>query len=65
MMSGLATLALPFLHALEPELALFVESEIWPRLIVESARRGIPLALVNARLSEKSLARWQRASRLA
>lgn len=45
-----------------PDLGIFVESELWPNLIAEARRRGTALALVNARLSERSLARWQRAA---
>jgi 3-deoxy-D-manno-octulosonic-acid transferase len=44
----------------QPDLALFVESDLWPNLIVASARRGMPLILVNARLSENSFKRWRR-----
>jgi len=47
-----------FLDHWQPNAGIFVESEIWPRLIVESARRGVPLALLNARLSEKSVKGW-------
>ncbi|WP_299885523.1 3-deoxy-D-manno-octulosonic acid transferase [uncultured Ruegeria sp.] len=47
-----------FLNHWQPNAGIFVESEIWPRLIVESARRGVPLALLNARLSEKSVKGW-------
>ena len=49
-----------FLAAWRPDLALFVESELWPNLLVETRRRSIPLVLVNARLSERSFARWRR-----
>ena len=49
-----------FLDHWRPDAGIFVESEIWPRLIVETARRGTPLALLNARLSEKSVAGWQK-----
>ena len=43
-----------------PDLALFVESDLWPNLIMASAERGIPLILVNGRLSERSFGRWRR-----
>ena len=42
-----------------PDLALFVESDLWPNLIMTSAGRGIPLILVNGRLSESSFKRWR------
>jgi 3-deoxy-D-manno-octulosonic-acid transferase len=44
----------------QPDLAIFVESDLWPNLIVASAERGIPLILVNGRLSERSFNRWRR-----
>ena len=43
-----------------PDLALFVESDMWPNLVIEASARGIPMVLVNARLSENSFARWRR-----
>ncbi len=49
-----------FLNHWKPDAGIFVESEIWPQLIVESANRGTPLALLNARLSEKSVAGWKK-----
>ena len=48
-----------FLEHWRPDLALFSESDLWPNLILESAGRGIPLILVNARLSERSFRRWR------
>lgn len=49
-----------FLDHWKPDLAVFTESEIWPNLIMESATRGIPLALVNARMTKRSFRRWRR-----
>jgi 3-deoxy-D-manno-octulosonic-acid transferase len=49
-----------FLNHWQPDLAVFAESEIWPNLIVETALSGIPMALVNARMNEKSLRNWAR-----
>ncbi|MCL6284011.1 3-deoxy-D-manno-octulosonic acid transferase [Ruegeria sp. 2012CJ41-6] len=43
-----------------PQAGIFVESELWPRMLVEADRRGIKLALLNARLSQKSVQGWQR-----
>ncbi len=48
-----------FLEHWQPSLAVFVESEIWPNLILEASRRDIPLALVNARMSKTSFRRWR------
>ncbi len=49
-----------FLDHWRPDLAVFTESEIWPNLILESSARGIPLTLVNARMTERSFRRWRR-----
>jgi 3-deoxy-D-manno-octulosonic-acid transferase len=51
-----------FLDHWQPNLAVFVESELWPRQIVETHKRAIPLALINARLSQRSLKRWNKVS---
>jgi 3-deoxy-D-manno-octulosonic-acid transferase len=47
-----------FLEHWRPELALFVESDLWPNLILETAKRKIPMILINGRLSERSFSRW-------
>jgi 3-deoxy-D-manno-octulosonic-acid transferase len=49
-----------FLDHWRPDLALFVESDLWPNLILGTAQRRIPLILLNGRMSERSFARWQR-----
>src|SRR6185503_12430282 len=49
-----------FLDHWRPDLAVFTESEIWPNLIMESARRAIPLLLINARMTRGSFRRWRR-----
>lgn len=49
-----------FVEHWRPHLALFAESEIWPNTILELDRRGIPLFLVNGRMSERSFRRWAR-----
>jgi len=54
-----------FLNHWRPNLALFVESELWPNLLLETRRRDIPLVLVNARVSAKSFEGWKRAPGLA
>ncbi len=54
----------PYLDALEPRAVLLVETELWPNLLRLSRRRGVPVALVNARLSERSFRRYARLRRL-
>jgi 3-deoxy-D-manno-octulosonic-acid transferase len=48
-----------FLDHWRPQLALFVESDLWPNTLIETAARNIPMLLVNARLSERSFRRWR------
>lgn len=48
-----------FLDHWRPTVAVLTEQEIWPNLILEAHARGIRLALINARMSVRSLARWQ------
>lgn len=50
-----------FLDHWKPDAGLFVESDLWPNLILAAAARGVRLALVNARISARSAANWQRA----
>lgn len=54
-----------FLDHWRPDLGLFVESEIWPNLLLESARRAIPLALINGRMSKRSFEKWRRSPVMA
>jgi 3-deoxy-D-manno-octulosonic-acid transferase len=49
-----------FLDHWQPQLALFVESDLWPNLITACGKREIPLVLINGRLSERSYARWKK-----
>ncbi|MEP3630042.1 MAG: 3-deoxy-D-manno-octulosonic acid transferase, partial [Hyphomicrobiales bacterium] len=49
-----------FLKTWQPALAVFVESELWPNTMTELTKRHIPQVLVNARMSERSFARWKK-----
>ena len=49
-----------FLDHWRPDLALWVESEFWPNLLIETHARGVPLVLMNARMSDKSYRGWGR-----
>lgn len=49
-----------FLTYWQPDIAVFVESEFWPNLILTCRAQNIPLYLINAHLSEKSYHSWRR-----
>lgn len=49
-----------FLDHWRPDAALWVESELWPNLVLATQARGIPMVLLNARMSARSFARWRR-----
>ena len=54
-----------FLDYWRPDLAVWVESELWPNLLLETAARGTPMVLLNARISAGSHTGWKRARGLA
>src|SRR3984893_6044866 len=51
-----------FLDHWRPSLALFIESDLWPNLILSSAARRLPMVLINGRMSHRSFPRWRRIS---
>jgi 3-deoxy-D-manno-octulosonic-acid transferase len=48
-----------FLEHWQPDLAVFVESEIWPNLLLETKAKDVPIVLVNGRMSATSFRRWR------
>ena len=54
-----------FLDHWQPGLVLLAESELWPNMIMETSERGVPVVLVNGRLSSRSFGRWKRFGRTA
>ncbi|CUI51158.1 3-deoxy-D-manno-octulosonic acid transferase [Cognatishimia activa] len=54
-----------FLDHWQPDMAIWVESEIWPRMLVETKKRNIPMMLLNARVSGQTLNRWRMARKAA
>ncbi len=54
-----------FLDHWRPDAGVFAESELWPNLILAAQNRDIPLALVNARMTQSSLDRWARSAKSA
>jgi 3-deoxy-D-manno-octulosonic-acid transferase len=53
-----------FLTHFKPRICILMETEVWPNLIAQCVKHRVPVALVNARLSERSLAKAQRLSAL-
>ncbi len=49
-----------FLDHWRPNIVMFVESELWPNVIVRLEEAVVPLVLVNGRMSDRSFQRWQR-----
>jgi 3-deoxy-D-manno-octulosonic-acid transferase len=49
-----------YLKVLQPRMLVLMESELWPRMLVECGRTGVPVAVVNARVSDRSFARGMR-----
>jgi 3-deoxy-D-manno-octulosonic-acid transferase len=48
-----------FLDHWRPQVGLFVDSDIWPNLVLGAKARGIRLALVNARMTQRSYEKWR------
>ncbi|MCR1825353.1 lipid IV(A) 3-deoxy-D-manno-octulosonic acid transferase [Pseudomonas oleovorans] len=53
-----------FINRVKPRLAVVMETELWPNHIHQCAKRGIPVALANARLSERSARGYARFGKL-
>ena len=53
-----------YLRVLRPKMLVLMESELWPRLIDKCAKGGIPVAVANARISDRSFPRYMRLRRL-
>jgi len=54
-----------FLDHFRPRIGLIMETELWPNLLIECANRRLSVALVNARLSEKSARGYARFSQIS
>ena len=53
-----------FLNRIAPRVVIIMETEIWPNLLAQCRRRGVPVVLANVRLSERSAVRYRRFRRL-
>lgn len=49
-----------FLNHWRPDVALWIDSEFWPNLMTQTAARGVPMMLLNGRISERTLRGWRR-----
>lgn len=49
-----------FVRAFRPDAVLWFESEFWPNILMSVHEAGIPLILLNGRISDRSFRRWQR-----
>ena len=47
-----------FLNYWKPSLAIFIESEIWPNMLMNIKKKSVPLILLNARITKKSYNQW-------
>ena len=54
-----------FLNHWKPNLSIFIDSEIWPTLILQINKKKIPLVLLNARITKKTFERWKLAKKFA
>lgn len=53
-----------FIRHFKPRLCVLMETEVWPNVVAQCNAHGVPVALVNARLSERSLAKGKKMSTL-
>lgn len=53
-----------WLRTLHPAMVVLMETEFWPRMLVECRQSGVPVAVVNARISDRSWPRYRRLARL-
>ncbi len=47
-----------FINHWKPSIALFIDSEIWPNILINLNKKKIPIILLNARITKKSYRRW-------
>ncbi len=48
-----------FLHYWRPSVAVFIDSEIWPNMLINLKKNNVPTLLLNARITKKSFHRWK------
>ncbi len=60
----IGSMVMRFLKHFKPRICILMETEVWPNTVAQCARHQVPIALVNARLSARSLERGQRMAAL-
>jgi 3-deoxy-D-manno-octulosonic-acid transferase len=50
-------------ESVRPRMLILVETELWPNVILEARRRGVPVLIVNGRIADKTFQRYQRFQR--
>ncbi|MDC0384583.1 3-deoxy-D-manno-octulosonic acid transferase [bacterium] len=54
-----------FLEYWKPAIAIFIDSEIWPNMILDIKKKNIPLILLNGRINKKSFLKWKKLDQTA
>ncbi len=54
-----------FINHWNPSMALFIDSEIWPNMLINLKEKNIPTVLINARITKKSFKRWIKLKRFS
>ena len=53
-----------FFNYWNPDIGIWTESEFWPNLVVEAKNHGVPIGLINGRISDKSFKGWKRLGKM-
>ena len=54
-----------FLNYWKPSVVFFIDSEIWPNMIINLSKKNIPIILLNGRITKKTFRRWQNLPKLS
>ena len=53
-----------FFESWNPNIGIWTESEFWPNLVIEAKNHGVPIGLINGRISDKSFRGWKRLGKM-
>ena len=53
-----------FFNCWNPDIGIWTESEFWPNLVIEAKNHGVPIGLINGRISDKSFRGWKRLGKM-